>query len=154
MRRGRLSTAESGYDVRMPEQLVSGLAELTLETDQMDAMEHFYCRVLGFDVLSREDDRVWLAVGESTRLGLWSPGQKEFGDRGGRHVHFAFSTTSGRLDALAERLRAGGIEVEGPQEHPGGDRSIYFEDPVGNVVEAWDFFERGAGARHGVKALR
>jgi catechol-2,3-dioxygenase len=32
--------------------------------------------------------------------------------------------------------------VRGPVEHPGGDRSIYFEDPEGNVVEAWDFFGR------------
>jgi catechol-2,3-dioxygenase len=138
----------------MAQQIVSGLAELTLETNEIAAMERFYCGVLGFEVLSREDDRVWLAVGHRTRLGLWAPGAKEFGDRGGRHVHFAFSTNSGRLEAVADRLRHSGIEVDGPVEHPGGDRSIYFRDPVGNVVEAWDFFERGAGARDGVKALR
>jgi hypothetical protein len=28
------------------------------------------------------------------------------------------------------------------------------EDPEGNVVEVWDFFERGEGAREGVAALR
>ena len=28
------------------------------------------------------------------------------------------------------------------QEHEGGDRSIYFEDPEGNVVEVWDVFQR------------
>jgi hypothetical protein len=38
-------------------------------------------------------------------------------------------------------------------EHNGGDRSLYFSDPEGNVVEAWDFFEHGDGARHGVGAL-
>jgi hypothetical protein len=37
--------------------------------------------------------------------------------------------------------------------HEGGDRSVYFEDPEGNVVEAWDFFEHSAGARQGVEAL-
>jgi catechol-2,3-dioxygenase len=41
----------------------------------------------------------------------------------------------------------------GAVEHDGGDRSFYFEDPEGNVVEAWDFFERGDGARAGVDAL-
>jgi catechol-2,3-dioxygenase len=39
-------------------------------------------------------------------------------------------------------------------EHPGGDRSIYVEDPEGNVVEVWDFFSHGDGAREGVDALR
>jgi hypothetical protein len=38
-------------------------------------------------------------------------------------------------------LAAGeGAHVDGPIEHDGGDRSIYCEDPEGNVVEVWDFF--------------
>jgi catechol-2,3-dioxygenase len=134
--------------------VVAGLAELTLETDELARMERFYGSTLGLPVLSRDCDRVWLAVDERTRLGLWSPGTKEFGDRGGRHVHFAFSTSRGRLDQLTERLTGSGVQVRGPVEHPGGDRSIYFEDPAGNVVEAWDFFAHGAGARDGVEALR
>jgi len=84
--------------------LTSGICELTLETREMDAMERFYCGVLGCVVLAREDDRVWLACGERTRLGLWSPGEKEFGDEGGRHVHFALAAAPGRLDELAGRL--------------------------------------------------
>jgi catechol 2,3-dioxygenase-like lactoylglutathione lyase family enzyme len=143
-----------GTSGAMAQQIVSGLAELTLEAGEIQSMEQFYCGVLGFEVLSRDDDRVWLAVGHKTRLGLWAPGSKEFGDRGGRHVHFALSTARGRLDEVADRLRDSGIEVRGPVEHPGGDRSIYFRDPVGNVVEAWDFFEHGSGARDGVGALR
>jgi catechol-2,3-dioxygenase len=121
--------------------LTSGICELTLETRDMAAMERFYCGVLGCEVLDREDDRVWLAVGERTRLGLWSPGEKEFGDEGGRHVHFAFAAARGTLDALAGRLDEHGIEHRGPVEHDGGDRSVYVEDPEGNVVEVWDFFE-------------
>jgi catechol-2,3-dioxygenase len=57
-------------------------------------------------------------------------------------VHFAFAAKPRTLDALTERLRAHGSSVRGPTEHPGGDRSIYVEDPEGNVVEVWDFFER------------
>jgi catechol-2,3-dioxygenase len=133
---------------------VSSLAELTLETRDLPAMERFYHDVVGLSVLAREDDRIWLGIGDRTRLGLWSPGEKEFGDRGGRHVHFAFSASPGRLDALAGRLREVGVDVDGPVEHPGGDRSIYFRDPAGNVVETWDFFEHGDGAREGVDALR
>ncbi len=123
--------------------LTDGFAELTLETPDPARLARFYVDGLGLEVLAREDDRIWLAAGEHARLGLWTPGEKEFGDEGGRHVHFAFSAAPGRLDALAERLREHGAEVRGPDEHDGGDRSLYVEDPEGNIVEVWDFFERG-----------
>ena len=42
----------------------------------------------------------------------------------------------------------------GPLEHDGGDKSLYFEDPDGHVVKAWDFFEDGDGATDGVAALK
>jgi len=132
---------------------VSGLAELTLEVRDLQALEAFYSGALGLRVLKREDDRVWLAAGSHARLGLWLPGEKEFGDEGGAHVHYAFSAEPGTLDALVERLQERSIDVRGPVEHPGGDRSIYFEDPEGNVVEVWDFFERGEGAERGTEAL-
>jgi catechol-2,3-dioxygenase len=57
--------------------LTDGIAELTLEVCDMDVLERFYVDVLGLDVLSRQDDRVWLACGQHTRLGLWLPGRKE-----------------------------------------------------------------------------
>ena len=127
---------------------VSGFAELTLETADLSRIERFYRDVLGLEVLAREADRIWMAVGDHSRLGLWSPGSEELGDRGGRHVNFAFAVSPGGLDALSRRLREAGAEVRGPVEHPGDDRSIYCRDPAGNLVEAWDFF-----ARHGVRAL-
>ena len=133
--------------------LTRGFAELTIEVSDLSALERFYTGVFGLEVLAREDDRVWLAAGERARLGLWLPGEKEFGDEGGRHVHYAFSAEPGTLDALAERMKERGVPSRGPEEHPGGDRSIYVEDPEGNVVEVWDFFERGEGAREGTNAL-
>jgi catechol-2,3-dioxygenase len=132
---------------------VSGLAELTLRVRDLEALERFYVDVFGLRVLKREDDRIWLAAGDKARLGLWLPGEKEFGDQGGAHVHYAFSAEPGTLDALVERIRGQGVELKGPVEHPGGDRSIYVEDPEGNVTEVWDFFERGEGAREGTEAL-
>ena len=133
--------------------LTDGICELTLEVRELDVLERFYREALGLEVISRDDDRIWLACGERTRLGLWLPGEKEFGDRGGRHVHFALSASPGRLDELRDRLAEHGVEHRGPVEHPGGDRSLYFQDPEGNVVEIWDFFQQGKGARGGVHAL-
>ena len=123
--------------------LTDGFAEMTLETRDPALLERFYVEGFGLEVLAREDDRVWLSAGAHARLGLWAPGEKEYGDRGGRHVHFAFSAAPGRLDALRQRLAAYGAEVRGPERHDGGDRSLYVRDPEGNVVEVWDFFGRG-----------
>ncbi|HYF25260.1 MAG TPA: VOC family protein [Baekduia sp.] len=122
---------------------VSGFAELTLEVRDREAMEGFYTGVVGLTVLAREDDRTWLGAGEHARLGLWLPGEKEFGDEGGAHVHYAYSATPEQLDELAGRLQAQGVDHRGPVRHDGGDRSVYFEDPEGNVVEVWDIFGRG-----------
>lgn len=147
-----MERAPPGYGTGMS-RLTRGLCELTLQTSDPAALADFYRRALGFEELSRAGDRIWLACGPSTRLGLWSPGEKEHGDRGGRHVHHAYSVTSGALEEIRRRLDALGVAFEGPVEHDGGDRSLYFEDPEGNVVEAWDFFESGAGADDGVAAL-
>jgi catechol-2,3-dioxygenase len=122
---------------------VSGFAELTLEVRDRPAMERFYRDVVGLELLAQEDDRTWMAAGDQARLGLWLPGEKEFGDEGGSHVHYAYSATPEQLDALAARLAGQGVEHRGPVEHEGGDRSLYFEDPEGNVVEVWDIFGRG-----------
>jgi catechol-2,3-dioxygenase len=130
-----------------------GLCELTLETPDPQRLAGFYADVFGLPRLSDEGDRVWLGCGEQARLGLWSPGEKEFGDRGGRHVHFAFSVDHGDLLEVCERLRELGVEHRGPVEHDGGDHSLYFEDPEGNLVEAWEFFEDGEGADEGIAAL-
>jgi catechol-2,3-dioxygenase len=122
---------------------VRGFAELTLETPDPEGLARFYAEVFGMDELAREEDRIWLEAGPGARLGLWRPGRKEFGDRGGSHVHFAFSVEPSELERIAERLDAAGCEHRGPIEHDGGDRSLYVTDPEGNVVEAWDFFALG-----------
>jgi catechol-2,3-dioxygenase len=133
--------------------LTSGFVELTLEVRDVAAAERFYRDAFGLEVLAREEDRLWLAAGRRARLGLWTPGEKEFGDRGGAHVHFAFAAGPGRLDTVRERLDALGVACRGPVEHAGGDRSIYARDPDGNVVEVWDFFDRGEGEARDVDAL-
>ena len=123
--------------------MVEAFEELTLEARDVGRLERFYREYFGCRVISRQDDRVWLAVGEQARFGLWTPG---------RHVHLAFSAPPGSLVRLAERL-SGHAALRAPVEHPVGDRSLYVQDPEGNAVEVWNFFRRAEGARDGVEAL-
>jgi catechol-2,3-dioxygenase len=132
---------------------VVGFAELSLRARDLRVMERFYTETFGLRVLSREPDRIWLQIGDEARLGLWTPGPKEFGDEGGAHVHFAFKAPAGTLDVVAARLCERRLEVIGPTPHEGGDRSLYVRDPEGNVVEVWDFFHDGDGASEGSAAL-
>lgn len=134
--------------------MVDGICEMTLQARDLERLARFYGRTFGCAEISREPDRIWLACGENTRLGIWSPGRKEFGDRGGAHVHFAFSCSPGSLEGVRRRLEDLGVAHRGPIEHEGGDRSIYVEDPEANVVEIWDFFRRPEGRRAGVDGLR
>jgi catechol-2,3-dioxygenase len=144
---------EAGSTER-PRGLTRGFCELTLEARDPAELAGFYTELFGWTELSREPDRIWLECGERSRLGLWSSGPKEFGDEGGRHVHFALSVRPGQMDQLVRELSQRDVPHEGPVKHEGGDRSVYFKDPEGNVVEAWDFFEHGEGGRDGVDALR
>jgi catechol-2,3-dioxygenase len=132
---------------------VTGISELVLEVSDLAAARRFYCDLLGFEETQYgegRDDRVWYLIGSSARLGLWTPQVGLAGGRGGTHVHFAFHLPRGELEPLLERLRADGVEVEGPIQL-GADRAIYVSDPDGNVVEFWtqDMAEYSAGARQG-----
>jgi catechol-2,3-dioxygenase len=132
---------------------VSGISELVLEVSDLDAARRFYRDLLGFEETlygEGRDDRLWYLIGSSARLGLWTPQVGLAGGRGGAHVHFAFQLPRDALDPLLERLRAAGVEVEGPIQL-GADRAIYVTDPDGNVVEFWtqDMAQYSAGARAG-----
>jgi catechol 2,3-dioxygenase-like lactoylglutathione lyase family enzyme len=117
---------------------VSGISELVLEVSDLEAARRFYRDLLGFEETlygEGREGRYWYLVGETARLGLWTPQIGLAGGQGGAHVHFAFHLADVEIDALFERL-SGQIEVEGPiQLGPG--RAIYATDPDNNVVEFW-----------------
>jgi len=130
---------------------VSHISELVLEVSDLDAARRFYRETLGFEETlygEGREGRYWYLVGDSARLGLWSPQVGLAGGRGGAHVHFAFHVDDAEIDRLQERIAAAGETVEGPI-HLGPGRAIYVTDPDGNVVEFWsqDMADYCAGAR-------
>ena len=127
----------------MPGIPVTGISELVLEVDDLEAAEAFYAGVLGLPVVERWQQReaVWLLAGTRTRIGLWQGPQVGIaGGRGGAHVHFALHIAPDDYDAAVERLRAHGFD---PHQEVfrgyDGSRAVYATDPDGNVVELWTF---------------
>ena len=117
----------------------SGISELVLEVQDLEAARAFYRDLLGFEETlygEGREGRYWYLIGDTARLGLWTPQVGLAGGRGGAHVHFAFHVGEDEVDRLLERIEKRGAEVEGPiQLGPG--RAIYVTDPDGNVVEFW-----------------
>ena len=117
----------------------SGISELVLEVADLEAARAFYRDVLGFEETlygEGREGRYWYLIGETARLGLWTPQVGLAGGRGGAHVHFAFHVSDEEIERLLGRLEQRGAEVEGPiQLGPG--RAIYVTDPDDNVVEFW-----------------
>jgi catechol 2,3-dioxygenase-like lactoylglutathione lyase family enzyme len=118
---------------------VTSISELVLEVADLEAARRFYRDILGLEETlfgEGREGRYWYLIGESARLGVWTPQVGLAGGRGGAHVHFAMHVSDAEIDRQTERLRGLGVEVEGPiQLGPG--RAIYVTDPDGNVVELW-----------------
>ena len=118
---------------------VSAISELVLEVSDLEAARRFYRDALGFEETlygEGREGRYWYLVGETARLGLWTPQTGLAGGRGGAHVHFAFHVPDAEIDSLLDRIGSTDVEVEGPiQLGPG--RAIYATDPDDNVVEFW-----------------
>jgi catechol-2,3-dioxygenase len=129
----------------------TSISELVLEVADLDAARRFYREALGFEeTLHGEgrEGRYWYLIGDSARLGLWTPQVGLAGGRGGTHVHFAFHIPDSELDRLLARLRDRSVDVDGPvQLGPG--RALYVSDPDGNVLEFWsqDMAEYAAAVR-------
>lgn len=132
---------------------MTAISELVLEVSDLEVARRFYRDLLGLEETlygEGREDRYWYLIGDSARLGLWTPQVGLAGGRGGAHVHFAFHVPDPEIDRVSDRLAERGVEVEGPiQLGPG--RAIYVTDPDGNVVEMWsqDMAEYAAGARAG-----
>jgi catechol-2,3-dioxygenase len=118
---------------------VTGVNELVLEALDLAAAEQFYAGVLGFPVISRSDDRVWVMAGDRTRIGLWMPQVGIAQGRGGVHVHYALSISETDFEPALERLRDHGYEPEVVEFEETDSRAAYVTDPDGNVVELWTY---------------
>ena len=108
---------------------VTGLGGVFFRARDPDALKAWYVEVLGLPAqdLMRSDGLVF---------GIFNADTDYFGPSGqGFMVNFRVAS----LDAVLERLRASGAEVDGKtQEHDGIGRFGWAEDPEGNRFELWE----------------
>ena len=99
-----------------------------------EAARHFYGELLGLAELDkpaalRARGGVWFAVGtQQLHIGVEEPFSPA------RTAHPALRVDPNGLDAMANRLRAAGVEPRWDEELP-GVRRFYADDPWGNRIE-------------------
>ncbi len=117
---------EAALDVRQ--------SSMSYTVDDIERSLRFY-EALGFAIKERMEDEGKL-VGVMLNAGTCDLGlsQDDFAKGRGRVKGIGvrlWLRTDQDLDALATRIRAAGVEVDGPRETPWGSRAIMASDPDG-----------------------
>jgi len=111
----------------------------------------FYTELLGMEIVLRQDnldypseEHLFFHVGSDNFIAYFVPKDEanatyeQARSGSGWMDHLALDVDAAELAPALERLRAAGVEVDGPIDR-GYERSIYFKDPNGVTVEllAW-----------------
>jgi catechol-2,3-dioxygenase len=105
------------------------VAEVALFTEDVAGLTAFYARLLGRAPDSSSDSHASFDLGGTMLFIHVAGGVEPGGAPNADHVAIALDQ-----DEAAERARAGGAEVIGPQDFYWG-RSAYLRDPDGRVIE-------------------
>jgi catechol 2,3-dioxygenase-like lactoylglutathione lyase family enzyme len=124
---------------------VRGVLETAVYVDDLQRAHAFYGVVLGLERVLDAPRMLTYAVAPAqvllvfkrgaTRDDSESPGGMVPGHHSEGPAHFAFAIGAGDYDAWKAHLRAAGVAIRSEVTWPPGGRSLYFNDPDGNVVE-------------------
>ena len=140
----------------LPAPPIDGFGHITLPVHDLVLAERFYVALLGARLVRSMDretflrqrpDRADEADADNSPLHvavqfLDAPELHLFLQRGrprsvpSPHPHIAMNVDHDELDRFVDRLRSGGVPVDGPRRlGPPGHASVYFADPFGNLLE-------------------
>src|SRR5579871_2670186 len=124
-------------------ELIRRPAHVALRVPDLDASVDWATTVMGMRVTRRDGDAAYLTHGDCHHSLQYIAGDRAALDHVALEAHDAVA-----LDALADRLRGGGVEIlsDTPQEH-GIDRALRFRGPAGHVFEVFAGMD-GAGPVH------
>jgi catechol 2,3-dioxygenase len=119
------------------------IGHVHLKTADLDRIHDFYVGVLGFDVVTRMPDALFLSAGgyhHHLGFNTWTSrggSPPPPGTTGLYHVAIRYPTREALGDAL-KRLVDAGWPLDGVNDH-GTHEALYLSDPDGNGLElAWD----------------
>ncbi len=126
------------------------ILETSLYAENLDAMQKFYCDIIGLELFSRVEGRhVFLRCGQGMLL-IFNPERTQqangsvpgHGTHGAGHV--AFAIPAHELEKWRGHLQRNHVEIEKEITWPTGGHSLYFRDPAGHSIElatpqTWNF---------------
>ncbi|MEX0817071.1 MAG: VOC family protein [Gaiellales bacterium] len=134
---------------------IQGLGEIALRVRDLETMTSFYTDVVGLELMDAGDAYVFFRVadgvaGHTQVVALFGPGREPYGAEGRAGIdprveastlhHLALAISKDDLAAEKERLEALGFQVTSANHKWTQWRSLYVNDPEGNVVE-WVCFD-------------
>jgi catechol 2,3-dioxygenase-like lactoylglutathione lyase family enzyme len=118
-----------------------GLAAITLFVEDLGAAKRFYGDVFQLPVVFEDDNSAVFEFGD-TLVNLLKTDQAPAlvapapVAAAGAGVRFQFTLRVDDVDAMAEQLKARGVELlNGPMDRPWGIRTASFRDPGGHIWE-------------------
>ena len=124
---------------------IRGVLETAIYVDHLQRAHGFYGGVLGLERVLDTPRMLTYAVAPAqvllvfkrgmTRDDSDSPGGMVPGHHSEGPAHFAFAIGAADYDAWKAHLRAAGVAIRSEVTWPPGGRSLYFNDPDGNVLE-------------------
>lgn len=116
------------------------IKETCLYVHDLEKAKGFYEGLLGLPVISYvEGKHLFFRVGQSVLL-LFNPEDSREkrsppAHYGGGKQHFAFEVSTARYASAKAELLEKGIDIIDEVTWKGGEKSFYFNDPEGNVLE-------------------
>jgi lactoylglutathione lyase len=119
---------------------VRNIGHMIVLCDDLDRMKAFYLDLFHFPIASEKPTGVSLVAG-NVRLGLRKRMRHYDGHGGGPEspgVQIAFPVSPDEVDRCHEQLVEKDVTiVDPPTNQPWGHRTVYFNDPEGNVLEIY-----------------
>lgn len=124
---------------------IRGIAEAVLYTDDLAASRRFFAETLGMPVAAEHAGMVGFDAGTAQLLLVFDreaaaadkhlPGGRIPGHRGDGPAHLAFHVSQAEFEAWREALGSAGVPILSDVRFGACGRSLYFNDPAGNVLE-------------------
>ncbi|MCZ6681050.1 MAG: VOC family protein [Candidatus Poribacteria bacterium] len=118
-----------------------GIGEVFVKVADLDRATAFYRDILGFEIVPRNNEQLYIHL-DTAHLVLKKAGSP--GHDAGGPMHFAFATSTEKINELVEKFASLDYRTRGPFDFEGplSCHAFFVFDPDGNEVEFSDLYYR------------